>query len=166
MGLFDFQIAEVAVRAGLVGVSPMPGRNGAYASDINSILRWGADIVVTLTSTEELQVQGASSMGEDLAAAGVMWRHLPIKDFGALDGDSTGWGKTAEACSAKLDKGGRVLVHCSAGCGRSGMVALRLMVEAGEDAVTALERLRAERPCAVQTDNQFEWAALPMRARD
>ena len=50
------------------------------------------------------------------------------------------------------------MIHCFGGCGRSGMAALRLMVEAGEDADEALERLRAVRPCAVETDAQLRWA--------
>jgi len=38
------------------------------------------------------------------------------------------------------------------------MAALRLMVEAGEDANDALLRLRSIRPCAVETDAQMIWA--------
>ena len=45
------------------------------------------------------------------------------------------------------------------GCGRSGTAVLRLMVEAGEEASVALGRLRAVRPCAVETPEQFAWAA-------
>ena len=44
------------------------------------------------------------------------------------------------------------------GCGRSGMAVLRLMIEAGEDAETALARLRTIRPCAIETDAQMAWA--------
>ena len=53
---------------------------------------------------------------------------------------------------------GRVLIHCKGGCGRSGMVALRLMIEAGEAPDEALARLRSVRPCAVETDAQMRWA--------
>ena len=45
-----------------------------------------------------------------------------------------------------------------AGCGRAGMMVLRLMIAAGEEANTALVRLRAARPCAVETDDQMRWA--------
>ena len=38
---------------------------------------------------------------------------------------------------------------------------LRLMVEAGEEPQAALTRLRGLRPCAVETDAQYEWAANP-----
>ncbi len=38
------------------------------------------------------------------------------------------------------------------------MAVLRLMVEAGEDPDAALARLRAVRPCAVETGAQLTWA--------
>ena len=41
---------------------------------------------------------------------------------------------------------------------RSGMIALRLMVERGADPDEALKRLRAVRPGAVETDEQRLWA--------
>jgi len=39
------------------------------------------------------------------------------------------------------------------------MIALRLLVERGEDASSALARLRAARPRAVETDAQLAWAS-------
>jgi len=39
------------------------------------------------------------------------------------------------------------------------MMALRLMVDAGEDPQVALTRLRETRPCAVEKEAQFIWAA-------
>ncbi len=66
------------------------------------------------------------------------------------------------AAHADLARGGRVLAHCYGGCGRSGMVLMRLMVEAGEDADPALERLRDARPCAVEAKEQRAWAGIPM----
>ncbi len=46
------------------------------------------------------------------------------------------------------------------------MALLRLMVEAGEDPGAALSRLRAVRPCAVETAAQFDWAAAGTALRD
>ena len=62
-----------------------------------------------------------------------------------------------------LAGGGRVLIHCRAGCGRSGMAALRLMIECGEAPDEALARLRAVRPCAVETGAQMAWAMAARR---
>ena len=59
---------------------------------------------------------------------------------------------------AALRGGGRVLIHCRAGRGRSGMIALRLMIAGGERPVAALKRLRAVQPEAVETPGQMNWA--------
>jgi len=103
---------------------------------------------------------GASNFGADLANVGIAWRHLPIIDFGAPDEDIiTRWGEVSALGAEVLAGGGKILTHCFGGCGRSGMSALRLMVEAGEDPSAALERLRIARPCAVETDAQLAWAS-------
>ena len=71
------------------------------------------------------------------------------------------WPEVSALAAGILSSGGGVLAHCYGGCGRSGMAVLRLMVEAGEDAQAALIRLRAVRPCAVETEAQLAWATAP-----
>ncbi|MCB2134689.1 MAG: protein phosphatase [Rhodobacteraceae bacterium] len=140
----------------------MPGREGAYCKDIAAIIGWGPALVLTMATTAELTANGASGIGADLGAQGVEWRHLPVPDFGsdsaALQG---GWGGASADALTILRHGGRVLAHCMGGCGRSGMALLRLMVEAGEAPDAALGRLRAARPCAVETEAQRLWAVAP-----
>jgi protein-tyrosine phosphatase len=153
-------IAELAVSGGVLGFGPMPGRDGAYVRDFAQLLRWGPTLALTMTTTEELLVKGAAGMPNDLAEAGVRWLHLPISDYGAPSGVTlTAWPAASTQARAVLTAGGRVWVHCMGGCGRSGTAALRLMVEAGEEPIAALERLREVRACAVETPEQFQWAA-------
>lgn len=166
MELSDYRIAELPLGGGYLGIAPMPGRRGYFASDLNQILRWGAGMVLTMTTAEELERCGSGDLGNELRTAGVDWRHLPIADFGAPPPEIDAlWPEVSAEARRLLDRGGKVLAHCYGGCGRSGMALLRLMVEAGEDVDTALKRLRAERPCAVETDGQRAWAALPMFRR-
>lgn len=153
-------IAELAVGGGMLGIGPMPGRGGPYARDLAEVLAWGPGLALTMTTGEELAAKGAGGLGADLAAAGVAWLHLPIADYGAPTGATrAGWPAAASRALAVLAAGGRVWVHCMGGCGRSGTAALRLMVEAGEEPSAALARLRAVRPCAAETPEQFRWAA-------
>ncbi|MBN8631969.1 MAG: dual specificity protein phosphatase family protein [Rhodobacterales bacterium] len=153
-------IAELPVGGGRLGIGPMPGRGGAYAADLAEVLAWGPGLVLTMTTQEELASKGAEGLPGDLAAAGVEWLHLPIADFGAPQGETAAaWPRASLAALGVLAAGGKVWVHCMGGCGRSGTVALRLMVEAGEEASAALTRLRTVRPCAVETPEQFQWAA-------
>ena len=161
-----FQIAELPLSNGMIGISPAPGRSGAYFSDFAEILRWGADLVLTMTTQAELDRLGAGDFGHDLETAEVRWRHLPVPDFGAPPPEVVAvWPAVSVEAHEVLDGGGRVLAHCFGGCGRSGMALMRLMVEAGEDAGPALERLRDARPCAVEMPAQQAWAAEPMYER-
>ncbi len=149
------QVAEIAAAGGALGLCPMPGRTGDYAGDLAAVLGWRPSLVLTLAETGELAARGAAGLPADLAAAGVDWLHLPIPDFGT---PPAGLRRLWPETSARLRASPRLLVHCMGGCGRSGMIALRLMVEAGEAPEPALTRLRAARPCAVETKAQMRWA--------
>lgn len=152
------ELAEIAVAGGLIGICPMPGRMGDYRGDLASVLAWNPLCVVTLTALGELAARDAAGLPADLAAAGVAWSHLPIPDFGTPGRDLRArWPKLSHDLRGTLERG-RVLIHCMGGCGRSGMILLRLMVDAGEAPDVALARLRASRPCAVETKAQMRWA--------
>ena len=159
MGSSDFVIYPLNVGVGQVALSPIPGRSGSYEYDLTIISQWSPDLVLSMTTQSELNSIGASGFGDDLAVVGVVWRHLPIVDFGAPNAEgANAWGEVSTLCADILAQGGKILTHCFGGCGRSGMVALRLMIEAGETPEIAIKRLRKIRPCAVETDAQERWA--------
>lgn len=53
-----------------------------------------------------------------------------------------------------LREGRSVWVHFRGGLGRAGMVVARLLVMMGEDAHTAIQRVRSVRPGAIKTPEQ------------
>jgi hypothetical protein len=160
-----FEIYSVEVGAGLVGIAPMPS-----AADFDTIRDWGTTMVITMTERRELRAAGMAGFGRVIIGMGIRWYELPVADYGVPvepAENPTGrcpifprntWSLTARRACEMLADGGRILIHCRGGCGRSGMAALRLMIEMGEDADDALTRLRAVRPCAVETDAQLAWA--------
>lgn len=153
-------IAELALGGGVLAISPMPGRGGAYQADLRDLLAFGPALVLTMTTGAELASKEADRLPDDLARNGIDWLHLPIADFGAPGMETAGlWPEASAKAMGVLAGGGKVLVHCMGGCGRSGMAALRLMVEMGEEPAAALTRLRAVRPCAVETPEQYGWAS-------
>jgi hypothetical protein len=155
-----FQISELPLAAGRIGICPLPGRTGTYAGDMAVLLGWQPDIVLSLVSEIELEAGGAEALATDLRSGGVAWWHLPITDFRTpCNGTAALWPAFSAEALAVLARGGRVLAHCYGGCGRSGMALMRLMVESGEPPETALARLRKVRPCAVETVAQAGWAA-------
>jgi len=129
------------------------------------MLAWEPALVLTMTTGEELAHAGAGTIGADLAAAGVVWRHLPVPDFSAPPPETVRrWPEASGLAHEILSNGGKILAHCFGGCGRSGMAVMRLMVEAGEEPVRALARLRQVRPCAVESAAQQGWAAAAFRS--
>ncbi|SHH26047.1 protein-tyrosine phosphatase family protein [Cognatishimia maritima] len=154
------------VGGGVLGISQLPGLEGDYAGDLEDIRAWRPSLVITLTTDGELADFGLQTLGADIRARAARWVQMPIVDGATPDKRFEKlWPATAEKALLALQGGGRVLLHCRAGCGRSGMVALRLMREAGQNAEEALGHLRAVRPCAIETDEQFEWAAKGRRRK-
>ncbi len=147
----EYQIFALPAAGGTLALSPLP-----VGQAVQSLLDWQPDLVVSMTSQEEMDRLGAGDLGAVLRAAGVDWHHVPVIDYGTPA--SSDISAIEDAALDVLRAGGKVLTHCRGGCGRSGMMALRLMIAAGEEADAALTRLRALRPCAVETEAQFAWA--------
>ncbi len=155
----SFVIYAVPVERGILGISPLPGVDGHYETDLAHIKDWKPSMVVSMTEASELEDLGVATLARDLQHSGTRVFPFPVPDFGIpgplQDAD---WDVISETALSALRGGGRVLIHCRGGCGRSGMAALRLMVAAGEDHGEALARLRAVRPGAVETREQKRWA--------
>lgn len=152
-------MAKLELGDGTLAISPIPGRAGDFASDIAVWGAWEPHIVLTMTEQSELDERGGSDMADEMAAIGARWLHMPLPDFGAPDQQTEpAWPAISSEIRSVLAEGGRVIVHCFGGCGRSGMAVLRLMIELGEEPTAALDRLREVRPCAVETDPQMQWA--------
>lgn len=155
----DLVLYEVAVGEGVLALTSMPGRTGSFAKDLSDIIAWRPSFVVTLVEQSELDDKCAGEIGVAFSQVGINWAHLPTIDFGTpLIKDNPTWDDMIIFAVRYLSDGGRVLVHCYGGCGRSGMAALRIMIAAGEAAEPALSRLRVIRPCAIETSAQMLWA--------
>ncbi len=165
MGLPDFVIHALQVGDGILALSPLPGRSGDYASDLQHLREWQPALLISMTTAGEMAAYGASRLGQDMQDRGARWMHLPVPDFSVPGPEVNAlWPDVSRFARHALQGGGRVLIHCMGGCGRSGMAALRLMVDAGEKPAVALEHLRRVRPCAVETEAQLKWATTPTRS--
>ncbi len=145
-----YHFAELDLGGGRVALGPMP----RFARDLDAIAGWRAGLVLSLVTEVE---SGGFAFESGFAARGIDWRHWPIPDFGTPT-PQAGWPALSAELHDRFATGGRVFVHCMGGCGRSGMVVLRLMIESGQSPAAALGRLRGVRPCAVETDDQLVWA--------
>lgn len=152
-------LSALAVGGGTLAIASMPGRGGDYAGDLAVFREFRPGFVITMITSAEMARAGVPHLGSDIQSLGSRWGHMPVEDFGAPDVKSAArWPEISTTARNALKGGGRVLVHCFGGCGRSGMAVLRLMIEIGEEPEDALERLRSIRPCAIETDAQMKWA--------
>lgn len=150
----------VLPQGGEVALCRMPGTHGDLAGDVQAMAQLGIACVVTLTPLNELHKAGSLSLPTLLAQRGMAWHHFPVTDFDAPSSNQTPhWQRLAKQLHWLLDQDQRILVHCYAGRGRSGMVAMRLLVERGVSPAQALIQVRAVREGAIERRVQFDWAA-------
>lgn len=154
-----FVIHALPVLHGILAIAPAPGSGGDYAADLVHLKDWRPAMVLSMIEGPEMAAAGARDLGHDVMLLGTRWVQVPVRD-GGVPGVAAqhSWAEAAPVALMALKGGGRVLIHCRGGCGRSGMAALRLMIAAGEAPEAALARLRAVRPCAVETEAQMRWA--------
>ena len=165
---------EVASGLGRIGVTFAPGKtdphaaSGAWArdlaADLDAIVAWPAQTLVTLIEPHEFELLGIPTLGEEARRRGLDWRALPIRDV-SVPGPAfeAVWPAQSAALRAKLAAGENVVVHCRGGLGRAGMIAARLLVESGIDPETAIARIRAARPGAIETRDQEHWVGTGPR---
>lgn len=157
----EFPIAHLPVGEGTLAISPCPGVKTSYAHGLQTLITFAPSIVISMTTLEEMRDIGAQSLPEDLARNDIKWLHFSVQDYDAASPEAEPiWAVISQTVRIALGEGQKVLVHCKGGCGRSGMVALRIMVEHGEDPQAALTRLRDVRPCACETKSQTDWAIM------
>jgi len=154
-----FKVFEVAIGPGLLGMSRLPGLAGNFLTDIEVILDLNPTTIISLTEKKEMKVLGSRNFISSVTNEKISWLHFPIKDFGIVEKQQeVFWELISKNIRQQIDGGGRILIHCRGGCGRTGMIVLRVMIEFGEDPDKALKRLRKIRPCAVETKPQETWA--------
>ena len=154
---------------GKLGLTACPGvRIAARASkrrahrqadrDLDALYQWGANGVVTLTEEHELRALHLEHLPELIEMAGLWWTYLPIRDM-QVPGDrfEIQWQSEGPRIRRCLENGERVLVHCLAGLGRTGMVAARILIDLGCDPTTAIDQVRETGRMRIQTKSQFQY---------
>lgn len=151
---------------GAIGMTLCPGklglgRNCLWERDLDAdlavIFGWRADMVITLMEDHELVANEVNDLSHRIAQrlGSNAWLHLPIVDGDIPDQHfEKKWELQGPGLHKLLRGGGRILVHCLGGLGRTGTIAARLLVETGVMPETAINRIREARPGAIETRNQ------------
>ena len=172
------QIAVVTAgpEFGRVGITFCPGKYDRHAMsgywdrdlalDLDKVRDWGAAAVVTLLEPKELTLLRVERLGEEILRRNMLWFHLPIVDASIPDElFDEQWDIAGEELRSILHNGSDVLVHCRGGLGRAGTIAARLLIELGMEPKTAIARVRAVRPGAIETRAQEEYVLDVAAAR-
>jgi ADP-ribosyl-[dinitrogen reductase] hydrolase len=153
---------------GRVGITFCPGKYDPHAMggswdrdlsvDLDAIQAWGAAAVVTLIEPHELVMLRVEPLGEEVCRRGMAWFHLPIKDVSTPDKRfERQWVTAGDQLRNLLRSGQDVLVHCRGGLGRAGTIGARLLIELGMEPYSAIRRVRAVRPGAIETAEQEQY---------
>jgi ADP-ribosyl-[dinitrogen reductase] hydrolase len=162
---------EVPGTGGLIGMAVCPGKDeyaglgipsGPWKRDLELDLKvvrdWGAQALVSLIEDYEFELLGVPELPEKTENLGIRWFHLPIVDVGIPDERfEEEWETTGKELRRILADGGRIVLHCRGGLGRTGTIAARLLVEFGVDPRAAIAKVRQARPGAIQTREQEEY---------
>ena len=152
----------------LLGMSHCPGRRGidgtgrqwarVLDADLQCIQAWGASAVLSLIESHEFDRLGVPDFAQAIARTTLQWIQVPITDM-ATPGPATlaAWRAQGPELLQALNSGQRVLVHCAAGLGRTGMLVAKLLVLNGVRADEAIAQVRRARPGTIETEAQADW---------
>jgi len=118
----------------------------------------GAHTLLTLLTSQEIEILGLQQLGALCACHGLRWLHAPIEDHQAPDpGFESWWGQQAGGLHRQIDEGVAVAIHCWGGKGRTGTIAARLLIERGLAPEAAIAAVRQCRPGAIETNAQVDY---------
>ncbi len=131
-------------------------------ADLAAVADWRPDVIVSLVEAHELPLLGVPDLFERLSVVAA-WRHHPIRDRDVPATDDA-WAALLDELGRYLADGARVMVHCRAGLGRTGMLAASLLARAGLSADAALAAVRLARPGTVETEAQAGFVRAAARS--
>lgn len=143
--MLSARFREVVLPDGVPGalfLSSMPGRDGPFEQALKDMRDWGINQIICLAPDEEIRRKSpdyAAAMRDGGLPCAV--HSFPIPDFGVPE-DERAFLSLVRRIRDYLRDGERLLVHCSAGFGRTGTVATCALVALGLDADSAREAVR------------------------
>ena len=131
------------VEKGIVAGSSIPSTSDHF----NFLQEKGIKVIINLT--ERLHYSVTKDLLSDF-----IFHHIPIKDFAAPSISQLL--EFQELVKSYKEKSYPVLVHCFAGCGRTGTFLVSYLLKQGIFKTTkeAIATLRITRPCSVETETQ------------
>lgn len=161
MGAYRLVRVPTASRPGALWAGGMPAYpRTRCAPDLDAIRRFGIDRLCCLVPESHIrQKYGLIDYIDEVRACfGQGFMLLEIGDYSVPPGDDV-FDDSIAQLDEDLTEGRSVLVHCGAGCGRTGIVVAALLVRGGLDPLVAVRTFRALRGCGPETREQIAYIA-------
>lgn len=139
--------------------TPCPGtKDSSLVDSLATLKQAGASAVISLMPASELAANGAEDIGKQCQVQDMAWFHLPVADEQVpLEDFGQGWKASKQSILERLNAGQDIAIHCKGGSGRTGLIAARIMVEAGIPRADAIALVQALRPKAIQHPAHINW---------
>ncbi len=149
----EIRKVELPEVTGRLFLSHIPGRHETFAEARESISKLGIDKVVCLATPAEIR-QESPEYFDAIQAGELPWVQVdfPIPDRG-VPTDLGPLLRTVEDLVADLRNDKGILMHCVAGVGRTGTVAMCVLIGIGLDPLEASVRL-ADAEAGPESDSQ------------
>nr|WP_256834616.1 cyclin-dependent kinase inhibitor 3 family protein [Pseudomonas oleovorans] len=154
-----YDILRVPGLAGTLIFTPCPGTRETTLEDaLLALKQAGAAGVITLMPYNELSANGAERIAQQCQALDLAWYHLPVADEQVpLEDFGEGWRASRQVIVEHLRAGRSLAIHCKGGSGRTGLIAARILIEAGIARGEAIALVQALRPKAIQHPAHVNW---------
>lgn len=139
--LREVQLQDVT--SGRLFLCEMLGRCGPLGEYEKELAEAQIDRVLCLAPLEEVCQKSPDYAAKlERGQFGIPVDRFPIEDYGVPE-DSTGLVRVARDYAARLQQGERMVIHCGAGVGRTGTVAICLLMALGLSLKDATARVEA-----------------------
>ena len=150
---------------GRLAIVPRPRGGDWLPSEVGCLKADGVDVVASLLETREAAELGLADEACACAANGIDFVSVPVPDRG-VPGSTKAFLAVAEDLRNRLAQGSSVGIHCRACIGRAAMLAVVVLVLAGDRLEDAWARVEQARCIPVpDTDEQRRWVESLVAAR-
>ena len=106
----------------------------------------------------ECHTLGVDPLVMEINATKIAWRHFPIPNMKPPLQDTVSYLENlAEEVASIFSNDGKVVIHCHAGLGRTGLVAASFLTSFGIKPEEATATIRILRPGSIETHHQEEF---------
>lgn len=154
----DFKIYHIPTRQeGQIYAFAAPLNNRVKDFAVKHLNTLGVKIVVNLLSESEKEVHALQNQRKTYGAFNIQLEEFPIQDFNTPV-SSDNFKKLIQFLSDEVIAGKSIGIHCMAGVGRTGILAVSLLCALGVGIQAAMQHVSQHRECNIpDTEEQMQW---------